>query len=194
MQGWFRRTRFAQFLAAALVISAWGCAPSNAQALATLLLDIRQGPHLSEVASGLRNGGYELSEGTRISFVDWYRTDWLDLHIDMLTPLSEDAGILWGISSGERGEKYMIAPSLKLGFVSQVHPREHSTLALSATTIIGGSLTELPCEADYGDIGGVQAVNCRLAAIHLEPSETLQYLVNAEPTRLHLTLSYRARF
>ncbi len=34
--------------------------------------------------------------------------------------------------------------------------------------------------ADYGDIGGVQRVNCRLAATELEPKETLKYLLMKE--------------
>ena len=33
-----------------------------------------------------------------------------------------------------------------------------------------------PCTADYGAIGGVQAVNCRLAASQLDPAETLRHL------------------
>jgi hypothetical protein len=46
------------------------------------------------------------------------------------------------------------------------------------TRLVAGGLKEKSCTADYGDIGGVQAVNCRLAASTLEPSSTLQYLAN----------------
>ena len=68
---------------------------------------------------------------------------------------------------------------------------------LSALTVRGiawGDLNEQPCEGDYGDIGGVQTVNCRLAATFLAPEETLQYLAHAEPNRLHISLSYSASF
>lgn len=48
--------------------------------------------------------------------------------------------------------------------------------------------------ADYGEIGGMQEVNCRLAAEPIPPNETLQYLVN-EPgrneSRLSVTFEYR---
>ena len=35
--------------------------------------------------------------------------------------------------------------------------------------------------ANYGDIGGVQQVNCRLAATELMPETTLSYLLHRAP-------------
>ena len=69
-----------------------------------------------------------------------------------------------------------------------------TTLSLTVSGIFGGRLTESPCEADYGDIGGIQTVNCRLAASVLAPEETLKYLMNAAPNRLSLSLSFSGSF
>jgi hypothetical protein len=44
-----------------------------------------------------------------------------------------------------------------------------------------GKLREKSCTADYGEIGGVQEVNCRMAASILPPSETLKYKFNDKP-------------
>lgn len=178
--------------AAALV----ACLPSPlvlAAELISSLVDIRQGSALSDLARGLTDGGYELQSGAWVSFDDWYRTDWPELHVNFLTQYTEDSGILWGFGTGERGEKYEIAPSLKLGFITQTHPRPTSTLALSVTTTLFGRFTELPCEADYGELGAYP-VNCRLAAGELAPEDTLQHLVKADPARLNVSLSYRASF
>jgi hypothetical protein len=172
----------------------FGVTPARAQEPATYLLDINQGSGLTLAVQSLENGSYELSDGTKVSFVQWYHTDWVDVRIDMLTQLSDNFGILWGVSTGERGEKFSIEPSLKLGMIAQAQPRPNSTLSLSVTTTLFGRLTEYPCQADYGDIGGMQTVNCRLAASMLAPKDTLQYLLNAEPDRLSISLSYSAHF
>jgi hypothetical protein len=39
--------------------------------------------------------------------------------------------------------------------------------------------------ADFGDVGGVEQVNCRLAATEMAPAETLKYLVNELPPERH---------
>jgi len=63
------------------------------------------------------------------------------------------------------------------------------------TTRIGGHLRERACTADYGEIGGVQRVNCRLAATPLEPRETLQYLWDERPgDRLQASVGLMFRF
>jgi hypothetical protein len=54
-------------------------------------------------------------------------------------------------------------------------------------------MEEKTCVADYGDIGGIQAVNCRLAATALEPAETLQYLYNEKPSS-YFRLGYQFNF
>ncbi|WP_345892320.1 hypothetical protein [Mesorhizobium amorphae] len=170
-----------------------GTSPASAQDFTTSLLAIHQGSPLSDRASSLRAGGYELQDGTWVSFDKWYHTNWIDMHMDLLTQITEDSGILWGFGTGERGDKYRIAPSFKLGFLTQTHPSASSTLAMSLTTTFGGDLTERTCSADYGDLG-TYTVNCRLAAGETPPEQTLKYLVNAKPERMHLWLSYRVTF
>ena len=160
----------------------------------TYLLGIHQGSGLSDAAEALGDGGYELSDGTWVSFKKWYDGGWKDLFVDLLTQLGDDYGVLWGVSTGERGEKYTIDPSLKLGIIVQAHPKPNSTLSLTVTSTLGGSLTELPCQADYGDIGGIQTVNCRLAASPLPPEDTLKYLVKSDPNRLSVRVTYSASF
>jgi hypothetical protein len=95
-----------------------------------------------------------------------------------MTQLSSETGLIWGVGTGERGVKYRISPSFKLGFIHQARLGRCTTFTLRATTTLGGRLREKACTADYGDIGGVQAVNCRLAASEMEPAETLHHLFN----------------
>ena len=175
------------------------------QAVAIHLIDMAQDSELSITAASLADGwydesedsrvsGYELSDGTPVKFADWYHTDWPDTRVDLLTQFGDDFGLLWGFSTGERGEKYTIDPSLRVGFVAQAHPAANSILSLTVRAVAWGNLNEQTCEGDYGEIGGVQTVNCRLAATFLPPEETLQYLAHAEPNRLHISLSYSASF
>lgn len=170
-----------------------GAPQAIAQEMTTSLIDIHQGSPLSDKARGLSDGGYELQSGSRVSFNRWYQTNWVDTHVDLMTQITEDTGILWGFGTGEQGEKYRIEPSLKLGFLTQIHPSANSILSLSFTTTFGGKLTEKPCQADYGDLG-TYGVNCRLAAGEMAPEETLKFLVNAKPESQHLWLNYRVTF
>lgn len=158
------------------------------------LVDIGQGSGLSQAAAGLGVGGYELADGTWKSFHPWYHTNWVEVHVDFMAQMSDDFGVLLGLGTGEHGDKYRIDPSMRLGLIAQAHPTDNSVLALTVNTILGGSLNEHPCEADYGAIGGVQSVHCRLAASHIPPAETLQYLAFAEPVRLRISLNFRASF
>ena len=189
----------AKFRTTALLVSALlGASPAIAQEIptqefTTSLVDIHQGSPLSDRARGLGDGGYELQNGSWQSFNRWYRTRWVDMHVDLLTQITNDTGILWGFGTGEQGEKYRIEPSFKLGFLTQVHPSANSILSLSFTTTFGGSLSEKSCEADYGDLGTYN-VNCRLAAGEMAPEETLKYLVNAKPESQHIWLNYRVTF
>ncbi|WP_246800724.1 hypothetical protein [Mesorhizobium amorphae] len=160
----------------------------------TSLLDIQQGSELTAVAGRLGQGGYELSDGTWVSFDKWYRSKWIDMRFEMLTKLSDDFGLLWGASSGQRAKKVRIDPGMKLGFIVQKRPTPSTTLSLIVSTILGGNLTEQPCTAKYGDIGGVQTVNCRLAASRLPPADTLKHLINVHPSRLRLRLWFRGQF
>lgn len=144
-------------------------------AASTHLLDVRQGSTRSDVVKTVSRGSYELADGTPVDFSDWYSSVWIDLEVDFLTELSSELGLIWGISTGERGEKYRISPGLKIGFVYSLAPTPNSTLSLNASTRLGSSLREKHCMADYGEIGGIQPVNCRLAASALEPAETLKH-------------------
>ncbi|MDX8526823.1 hypothetical protein RFM68_20190 [Mesorhizobium sp. MSK_1335] len=180
--------------AAALQLCTFLCASAaTAQEWTTSFVDIHQGSPLSDQARDLGNGGYELQGGSWVSFSRWYHANWVDMHVDLLTQITPDTGILWGFGTGEQAEKYRIEPSLKLGFLTQTHPNPNSTLSLSVTSIIGGNLSEKPCMADYGDLG-TYSVNCRLAAGETAPEETLKYLVNARPENMHLWLNYRLTF
>jgi hypothetical protein len=161
---------------------------------AVSLVDIGQGRGLSDAAASLGLGGYELADGTQVRFSDWYHSDFPELHADFLTQITEDFGIIWGVGTGERGQKYSIDPSLRLGFIAQVHPNQNAVLSLTVNTTFGGKLAEETCNADYGEIGGVQEVNCRLAASELPPQETLQYLASTSPSPIRATLNFHANF
>lgn len=156
----------------------------------TYLIDLHQGSFLSDKTSRLRSGGYELADGRYQSFNKWYRTKWKDVSAAWMTQVTPDFGVIYGFSSGERGEKYTIQPSLKVGFVAHKQISEHAHFTLRATTVVGGRLREKSCVADYGDIGGVQAVNCRLAATLLPPAETLGYLMDEEPDRHQVFMTF----
>lgn len=160
----------------------------------TYLIDVQQGSHLSQLALGLRDGGYELAGGQYVSFRRWYRTNWTDASITWLSQLTGNLGLIFGLSTGERGRKYTIDPGLKLGLLMQTRTGKDAYLSLRATTVLGGELREKSCSADYGEIGGVQEVNCRLAAGTLPPAETLKYLLNEKPYNQHqvgLMLTWR---
>jgi hypothetical protein len=141
----------------------------------THLLDVRQGSARSEVARRVARGGYELADGTAVEFARWYRPAWPDINVDFLTQVHRDVGIIWGFGTGEYGAKYRISPGLRLGAAVARPIGERASISLTAVAQFGSDLTERPCIADYGDIGGVQRVNCRLAASPLEPKETLRH-------------------
>lgn len=200
------RSGIAACLGFAFALAIWfSPAIAQDQTVAIHLIDIAQDSEMSATAARLGDGwydesegsfvtGFELAKGGWVPFADWYHTDWPDTRIDMLAQFGEDFGLLWGFSTGERGEKYAIDPSLRLGFVAQAHPSTNSVLSLTVRGVLWGNLSEKPCEGDYGDIGGIQTVNCRLAATFLPPEETLQHLAHAEPNRLHISLTYSASF
>ncbi len=186
------------FCAAALSLVALA-APGQARAYEpleqTFLLNVRQGTPLSDKVYKLGMGSYELSSGGTVDFRRWYGQKWTEMRVDFMTQLSENIGILWGFSTGESGAKYSIQPGFKLGLIVQTNPTPTSSLALSFSSLFGGRLREKTCVADYGEIGGVQEVNCRLAASELPPAETLRYLVNMRPPdRTWVGLRYQARF
>ncbi len=116
--------------------------------------------------------------GQVVPFERWYRPAGLpELTVLFITPLDRDLALLWGLSTGERGEKYRVHPGLYVGLTVQVPLRRNIWLTASATTVLFGNARERSCLANYGAIGGWQEVNCRLAASPLPPAETLRYLI-----------------
>jgi hypothetical protein len=159
----------------------------------TYLVEVKQNTDLSLMASAMQQGGYETSRGEWQSFEPWYKSTWKDTRLSWLTQITPQWGLIWGLSTGERGMKYRIAPGLRLGFVFQTEQSKYRQISFSFSGTLGGRLREKPCIADYGDIAGVQLVNCRLAASALEPSSTLQYLAVAKPETIG-HLQYRFVF
>ena len=152
----------------------------------TYLIELKQGSDFSGKVQNLQDGGYETAYGKAISFNRWYSTRWTDVSVAWMTQFTKNFGVIFGGSTGERGEKYRIAPSFKLGFVAQTAIGRNASLSFRVTSVLGGQLKEKTCIADYGEVGGVQTVNCRLAASILEPSETLKYLLNERPINRNL--------
>ena len=136
----------------------------------TSLYDLKQGSELSDNIYSFRNVSYESSLGDAINLKNFYKTNCTDLSLTWITKLDKNFGLIWGGSTGEYGEKYTIYPKFKFGFVFQTFLSKNSKLSMYATSYLGGMLKEKTCQADYGDIGGVQTVNCRLAGSTLQPA------------------------
>lgn len=188
-----RTPRGLRLLAAALLQAAHGGAQAELPdahwareqatefARGTYLVELVQGSNLTVKVRANLGAGFEMSGGGWLSFRDWYHSRWTDMRATWMTEVSPNLGVLWGASTGEAGEKYRIDPSVKLGFVYQRSLGKRALFSLRAATIFGGRLRERACTADYGEIGGVQQVNCRLAATPLDPAETLKYLYSDKP-------------
>lgn len=163
---------------------------------ATNLIELKQGSELSSKMSMYQaGGGYELSGGAPVNLKSWYAPTFVDARITYLTQVHRKIGLIWGFSTGETAQKYTIDPSLKFGLVFRHEFDKNSSISFKGTTIVSGRLRESPCTADYGEIGGVQQVNCRLAASPLQPAQTLQYLYNEKPYNFNmLWLQYARSF
>ena len=182
-------------LGSVVVVAMHSEALAQTFAEATHLVDVRAGSTLTRKVQDASQGGYQLSDGTPVSFSQWYSSNWTDIGVTWMTEISEFFGMYWGIRTGESGQKYRIEPGLTLGFVVRSELSRHSAVSLSATTVFGGMLRESSCSADFGAIGGVQTVNCRLAASVLPPAETLQYLFNEQPLgQSQVILRYQLEF
>lgn len=182
-------------LIAALFVSFSGPVQASDLVERTHLIGVDLGTSLSDIPRTTRSSGYELSDGTPVRFDRWYRERVPNLQIDFLTEITSDLGLLWGVGTGEYGEKYRIDPSLRVGLLYTRPVGRNGVLSLRLTTRLGGRLRERACTADYGDIGGVQRVNCRLAATPLEPSETLDFLWDEKPgDRLQASIGLVFRF
>lgn len=161
----------------------------------TNLIEIKQGSELSNKMASWRMGGYELSNGAPVMFKNWYTPTFTDIRVTYMTQVHKKVGFIWGFSTGENAQKYTVDPSIKLGLVFMHEFDKTSSFSLRGTTILAGRLRESACTANYGEIGGVQQVNCRLAASTMQPSQTLQYLYNEKPYNYNtLWLQYTKNF
>jgi hypothetical protein len=161
----------------------------------TILLDVAVGSARTARIEAASSTRYELSDGTPVNAASWYGLTRRDLSIRFLTAMNDKVGLIWGLSTGDRGDKYKIAPSLTVGVVGRHAFSRNTWVTLSATVDIGGRTTEAPCVADFGALGGVQSVNCRLAASEIPPEQTLQYLFRDSLGGLpRLTLAFTHRF
>lgn len=159
------------------------------------LVEISQNHLLSRQMLNVSMGGFELAGGQRVGFDRWYKTSLQDTRVSWMMPITSDWGVIWGVSTGERGTKYTIDPSMKIGLVFNAPIDRKSRLSVKVSTVLGGRLQEKPCTADYGAIGGVQTVNCRLAASEMAPAQTLSYLFNSLPPDLHqMSVSFHQLF
>ena len=157
----------------------------------TSLTEIKQDSELSnKMALHKRSGGYDLSGGSPVNFKAWYTPTFVDTMVTYMTQLHPKVGLIWGISTGEKAPKYTVAPSMKLGLAFHHELDKTSTLSIRATTVFAGRLRESACTADYGDIGGVQQVNCRMAASTLPPSQTLPFIYDEKPDSLNIIWLY----
>lgn len=160
----------------------------------TYFVDLHHGGYNSKKAIGIGNVAFESSSGYIINLSKKYAPKWLDTEFGYITMLDKNHSIIWGFSTGQKAEKIVIAPSFRLGFVSNYEFNKHCSTSLKFTYIFGGDLKEKTCTATYGELGTYE-VNCRLAHTYLPPSETLKYLINDNPyNRTFIQLSYNYTF
>ena len=197
MRNWLTKTGAHALRLGVVLTLAMAAHAASAQSFGsqTRLVDLQHGSGSSALARNMSIGGYELMDGTDVSFRDWYSTDMEEVRATWFTQVNDNFGLFWGLGTGEQGEKYTIDPSVTLGFHIQKPLKNNSTLSLQLTGIIGGWISEDSCTADYGAIGGVQTVNCRLAASVMRPADTLDYMVNQPPqNRYALSPRFERRF
>lgn len=163
--------------------------------LKTTLIDLRRDTPPAFDLQRTRFQGYELADGRFQSFSRWYAGRFAPIRADLITQITPNVALLWGVTTGERGEKYTLQPGVRAGIVTVHALTLRTSLSLTARTTLGGRLKEVPCTADYGEIGGVQRVNCRLAAADIAPEATLTQLWNFAPADQHqLTLRLTTHF
>lgn len=66
-------------------------------------MDIAQGGDLSSVVAPWRQASYELQNGEVVDLYRWYKTSWVDLKLTWFSPVTPQWGVLWGVSTDERG-------------------------------------------------------------------------------------------
>lgn len=183
-------------LSCGIALALAGAQPAPAQELfhGTSLLSVTIGSARSTAARALGQGGYELAGGEYVDFAPWYDANGPDVTVLLLRRMSQELGLIWGVSTGERAQKHRIQPGLHLGVAWRRPISAIGAVSVTAVVPFFGRLRERACSADYGAIGGVQRVNCRLAASELPPEETLRYLLDLkgiEDARLTLRLSWQ---
>jgi len=186
-----------QNLIACMMLSEALCVPACAQSCdygecisypATTIIDARQEKIAEIELRFAKIGGYELKDGRFQSFSEWYAGNMITTLVDFVTLFTSRFGLLWGASTGETAQKYNLQPAARIGLIALTPIGANARLSLSAHATIAGRLRERPCTADYGDVGGVQKVNCRLAAGELPPQETLKHLWNIpRPDQMQIT-------
>ena len=180
----------------AIALGSTCATPGHGQALwrDTSLLSVNLGSARSLAARALGQGGYELADGTPVDLSRWYTTKRQDVSVLFLRRITSDLGLIWGLSTGEQAPKYQIDPALHLGFAWRHEVSAKGAVSVTFIVPVWGRMREGLCTADYGGIGGVQQVNCRLADSELPPAETLEYLVDMrgfEDARLTVRLSWQ---
>lgn len=166
----------------------------NKSTSSTYLISLQQGTQLSEEVKGFKNVQYESSEGNVISLKAMYTPKIQNIRALFLTSFDENSGLLWGFTTGERAQKYTIDPSITLGWIQRWTPYKRHSITLKAIATYGGKLKEHTCLADYGDIAGLQTVNCRLAATVIAPEESLAFLENKRPKENKISVEWTYMF
>ena len=161
----------------------------------TRLLNVNIGSSFEALVRQTSQRSLELESGKTQNFKDWYSSKWKDFSITLENPISQNSWIYWGFSTGETAEKYIISPSIILGLEQNWEINDRSFFTVTIKGKLGGNLREKTCIASYSLIDGPTAVNCRLAASILAPSETLKYLWDDEPAdRLIISFKYTMFF
>ncbi len=161
----------------------------------TRLVDLSFDGMNSGIVRQAARQGFELSGGDPVDLSRWYAPQMPNLRAVFSTQVSRDLALVWGGSLGERGTKYSLGPSGVIGMTYRRQISRRATLGVEVYGQFGGALREGSCMGDYGALGGVQEVNCRLAASTLSPRQTLDYLWNAPPSvDASVRLTYQFRF
>lgn len=138
---------------------------------------------------------YDLSGGERVDLSGWYTPQSPSLTAILATDLAPNVALIWGGSTGEQGQKYWLGPTGVLGLALQRPLDGAAQIRFEVVGYFGGALRESPCLGDYGALGGMQRVNCRLAASYLPPADTLPLMWNIpESTEMVVKMTYRMQF
>jgi hypothetical protein len=179
---------------AATLLSSIALLSVSALSAAQTLIQAQIGEQHSQTVYAMSLGSYELENGEIQSMREFYSTPWRDVRLVALSQVLPNVGVIWGASTGERGDKYTIHPSLTLGVTGAHSFSDQSSISLSWQGNLGGSLIERPCTATF-TLGGTQDVNCRLAASTLPPAETLELLLDEPvPERWRSSVTFQHRF